>query len=296
MDVELKPGKYVVAVSGGVDSMVLLDVLRQLPGVDLVVAHFEHGIREDSDEDRKLVEAAAQKYGLPFVYEHGQLGPGASESVARDARYVFLRRVQQEQNAVAIVTAHHQGDVLETAILNMLRGTGRKGLSSLATTDGLVRPLLHASKQDILAYATTHHIVWHEDSTNASDVYLRNYIRHHIIPKLTPAERERLLGYIQKAQATNPVIDELLAAGLGTHQTAEGLDRRWFVMLPYDVSCEVMATWLRQQGIREFDRKAIERLVVGAKTALPGKTLNVNAGCFLKVGKANLQLTPRITS
>src|SRR5690348_16932946 len=113
MDISIKPGKYIVAVSGGVDSMVLLNLLAKSKGLDLIIAHFEHGIRSDSKEDLELVRAAAAHYGLPFVWEHGHLGPNASEAAAREARYTFLRRVRAEHAAKAIVTAHHQDDLLE---------------------------------------------------------------------------------------------------------------------------------------------------------------------------------------
>ena len=146
MKLELEPGVYVVAVSGGVDSMVLLDLLRRQKDLKLVVAHLDHGIRSDSDLDRQLVQQVASKHGLAFVYNTAQLGPGASEALARKARYNFLRRVQLATNATAIVTAHHQDDLIETAILNLLRGTGRKGLSSLGDDKHLRRPLLHVSK------------------------------------------------------------------------------------------------------------------------------------------------------
>jgi tRNA(Ile)-lysidine synthase len=293
MNVQIRPGTYVVAVSGGVDSMVLLDVLAQMPGLQLAVAHFEHGIREDSDEDRKLVETAAKRYGLPFIYEHGNLGVGVSESAARDMRYAFLRRVRKERNADAIVTAHHQDDLIETAVLNIMRGTGRKGLSSLQSTGELVRPLLDISKQEILDYAEEHTTIWREDSTNLDDAYLRNYIRHNIIPRLGAEGREQLYAYIGKARELNPEIDSLLIQNL---KGKTEISRYWFIMLPYDVSCETMAAWLRQNDIREFDRKAIERLVVAAKVALPGKQSDIDAEHFLKVGKTNLSISPRLTS
>src|SRR5215471_4228206 len=95
MKIELEPGKYVVAVSGGVDSMVLLDVLKDVPGLQLVVAHYDHGMRGDSGQDRQLVQEAAAHYGLPFAYEEGKLGVRTSEAAARDARYQFLRRVRE---------------------------------------------------------------------------------------------------------------------------------------------------------------------------------------------------------
>src|SRR4051794_16456164 len=131
MKIYVGPGKYVVAVSGGVDSVGLLDLLRMDPGVKLTVSHFDHGIRDDSHLDRAHVQALARRYQLPFVYDKGALGPGASEAEARTARYQFLDNVKTKTGAHAIVTAHHQDDVLETAIINLLRGTGRKGLSSL---------------------------------------------------------------------------------------------------------------------------------------------------------------------
>jgi tRNA(Ile)-lysidine synthase len=293
MQIKVEPGKYVVAVSGGVDSMVLLDLLRQLPDVELVIAHFDHGIREDSDEDRELVEKTAAKYGLPFVFERGHLGRGASESEARDARYAFLRRIKNEQDAQAIVTAHHQDDLLETAMINLLRGTGRKGLASLRSAGDLVRPLLHETKKEILDYATANGIAWREDATNQSDEYLRNYIRHNLVPRLGPEGKERLLAHIEKAEELNPDIDSLLLHGLHAQTSAGELHRQWFIMLPYAVSCEVMAAWLREHGIRDFDKKTVERLVVAAKVAAAGKESDVNAAYLLKVGKTMLQLEHR---
>lgn len=284
-----------VAVSGGVDSMVLLDMLAGKPGLSLTVAHFEHGIREDSDADRLLVEQTAKHLGLPFVCEHGNLGSNTSESQARDARYAFLRNVMRKTNAQAIITAHHQDDLIETAVINIIRGTGRKGLSSMASGD-VLRPLLSVSKQQILDYAAQHDTAWHEDSTNQNDTYLRNYIRHTILPRLGEAGKQQFLAHIEKAQEINPTIDDLLLADLQTQSTDDGLSRRWFTMLPYSVSCEVMAAWLRSSGVHEFDRKTIERLVVAAKVAQPGKQMDINAVALLKVGKDTLQLSARISS
>lgn len=296
MNIAVPKGKYVVAVSGGVDSMVLLDMLAKLPGLELVVAHFEHGIRDDSDIDRQNVQAAATRYGLPFMWERGRLGPQTSEARARAARYAYLRRVKQGQGADAIITAHHQDDRVETAILNMLRGTHRKGLSSLRSTPDIMRPLLHVTKRDLYEYAARHDLVWRTESTNASDRYLRNYIRHHLLHDIDEASRERLLSHIQKAAETNQDIDELLAAGIRHHTHTDALERRWFTMLPYDVSCEVMATWLRATGIREFNRRLIHRLVVAAKVDKPGSLRDINAAYLLKVGKTGLQLIPRTAS
>lgn len=286
----LAPGTYVVAVSGGVDSMVLLDLLSRAPGLELIVAHFDHGIRSDSEADCRLVSEAAQQYGLSFIYEHGRLGAKTSEATARTARYAFLQRVQEAHGARAIITAHHQDDVLETAVLNILRGTGRKGLAALRSTETLVRPLLGVTKQEIEAYAVEHRIVWHEDSTNASDAYLRNYIRHHIIPRLGEQGRTQLLAHIQNVEQLNPAIDALLLHDLQRQHAADELQRNWFIMLPYTVSCEVMAAWLRSYNVRQFDKKRIGELVVFAKVAAAGKQTDITDKTKLRVGKATLAI------
>jgi hypothetical protein len=115
------------------------------------------------------------------------------------------------------------------------------------------------------------------------------------VPKLGQEGRTVLLGYIKKAQATNPDIDALLMKEFKEHFSEEGLQRYWFIMQPYDVSCEMMAAWLRRYAIRDFDRKTIERLVVAAKVAKSGKVIDVNAGYYLKIDRTHLQLS-RFTS
>jgi len=293
MKVNVSPGKYVVAVSGGVDSMVLLDLLRQKPKLDLVVAHFDHGIRPDSANDRKLVQRITKTYGLPFVHGKGNLGPKAGEALAREARYAFLRKVQAEHGAKAIITAHHQDDMLETAILNLLRGTGRRGLSSLRSREGLVRPLLEWAKKDIREYARGHDLVWSEDSTNADEKYLRNYIRKNILSRFNKEGRESLLDRIKQAGKINLEIDKLLDEDLEAQPAKDELNRGWYLQLPYAVATEMMAAWLRRNGVLQFDRHLIERLVVYAKTARPGKLADVNANLVVRFTKDRIKLTDR---
>ncbi len=270
--------------------MALLDRLRQQPGARLVVAHFDHGIRPDSAKDRELVRGVAAKHGLPFVFDEGQLGPGASEAQARTARYGFLRQVQRASNARAIVTAHHQDDVLETAILNLLRGTDRKGLSALQNRSDIRRPLLDVPKIDIINYAREQNLQWREDSTNQDETYLRNYIRHRILPRFNDEQRQQLWQLVSGLQETNRQLDGLLVNQLHMQPIAQQLDRAWFIQLPHMVAREVMATWLRARGLRGFDRKALERLVVGAKTSAPGKQIDALKGIRLLVGSDYLAL------
>lgn len=289
MNIVLESGKYVVAVSGGVDSVVLLDVLARQQEVQLIVAHFDHGIRVDSAEDRKLVQSLAEKYGLPFAYAEGNLGADASEEAARAARYAFLKSVQQKYSADGIITAHHQDDLLETAILNLLRGTGRKGLTALASNPHVTRPLLHISKQEILDYAHEHQLQWHEDSTNSNPKYLRNYVRLQIVPRLDVADKNRLLGIIEQSRTVNAELDSLLAGLLPLE--GNRLERKSFIQLPHAAAKELMAAWLRTNNLREFDRAMLERLVVAAKTGQPGTRANIYGRHAVDIHKKFLALT-----
>lgn len=284
---------YVVAVSGGVDSVALLDILHKQGDLRLIVAHFDHGIREGSAEDRHFVEQLAATYNIPFTFDEGHLGAGASEAKARDARYAFLRRVKEASGAAAIVTAHHEDDVFETAVLNLLRGTGRKGLSSLKSTDEIYRPLLATPKANLVSYAHANGLEWREDSTNASDDYLRNYIRHNILPKFDPAARAQLRELITQAHEKNIEIDSLLAEQLHLQPSFDVLDRHWFIMLPHVVAKEIVAAWLRSRGITAFDKTLLERAVVAAKMYASGKQIDINARYKILVGRDDLALVPR---
>ena len=174
---KVSPKKYLIAVSGGVDSVVLLDMLAK-KHENILVAHFDHGIREDSKEDAIFVRQLAVKYGVKFFTKREELGANASEEKARRARYKFLRELSEKQNAT-IVTAHHLDDVIETIIINMVRGTGWRGLAVLNAED-IYRPLINFKKQEIINYAKQNNLKWREDSTNSLNVYMRNIVRHKI--------------------------------------------------------------------------------------------------------------------
>ncbi|MCA9329748.1 tRNA lysidine(34) synthetase TilS, partial [Candidatus Saccharibacteria bacterium] len=255
MKVDIQPGRYVIAVSGGVDSISLLHLLQSIPDVKLTVAHFDHGIRGDSNQDKLLVQSLAKKYGLPFVYHRGELGAKASEAVARESRYAFLRQVQKTVDAEAIITAHHQDDVLETAIINMLRGTGRKGLTSLKSHRHLVRPMLAVSKSDVRAYAVKQGLVWREDSTNQDLTILRNYIRKIILPKLGKEGKSILINHINNLLEINNAIDDHLQFYLHLQPSRQVLNRYSFILLPHNVALEITAQWLRSHGITTFNTK-----------------------------------------
>lgn len=293
MDVDLAPGKYVVAVSGGVDSVVLLNILASKKGFGLTVAHFDHGIRDDSSLDRKLVGELADNLKLPFVYEEGELGPGASEAIARKARYEFLESVRHAAGAEGLITGHHQDDLIETAIINILRGTGRKGLAPMLNSSRANRPLLHIPKRQIIEYAKSQGLAWIEDSTNLDTSYTRNYVRHKILSRFSNDQRQQLLQYIMVANELNQEIDTQLATYLRSGPSVNQIDRESFVMLPHIVAREVLAAWLRDQGLRDFDGKLLERLVIVAKTAPAGKYADVNSRLVMHISNDKLALMGR---
>lgn len=292
--IRLDPGHYVVAVSGGVDSMALLHMIAPLhkgtQPVRFTIAHFDHGIREDSYLDRRLVHEAARALGLPFVYEEGQLGRGASENDARVARYAFLRKAQRHANARAIITAHHHDDVVETAVLNLMRGTGRKGLSSLKpqTTDGIIRPLLHVPKTRLRAYAEANGLTWREDSTNTDQNYKRNYVRHSILAKAkvkSPEEYRKLVALLRRQRELNHAIDGYLEALLHTQPARTSLRRADVTGLPYRVASELVAEWLRGNGKRQLSRWLVDRLTVAIRTARPNTELLLDSGSKVSFSK-----------
>lgn len=290
MSIVIPVGTYVIAVSGGVDSVALLHMASHIPGVHLTVAHYDHGIRPNSHEDRRHVQQLAAKYGVPFVYAEGNLGKLTSEAIARQMRYAFLRQVSRAAGARAIITAHHQDDVIETAIINLLRGTGRRGLSSLKSQGDILRPLLHMPKSYIRRYAEKNSLAWREDSTNQDEAYLRNYVRLRLVPKFGAKKREALLKIIGDIAEINQELDTHLINYLHVQPGTDVLDRRMFIHLPHAIAREVLAGWLRNQGLAGYDRRTLERLVVAAKTGAAGSTADIGRGAKLRIGKDKLAL------
>ena len=185
-----KPGGAVVAVSGGADSLALLDLMREVApewGLTLTVAHADHGIQAVSRSVGQAVRDLAEGYGLPFELGELGLGPSASETVARRARYRWLREVQQRRAARYVVTAHHRDDQMETVLFRVLRGSGLAGLAGIAARGrrGLVRPLLPFTKAELVAHAAARGLRPHDDPANRDPRHARSWIRTVLLPLLT---------------------------------------------------------------------------------------------------------------
>ena len=187
------PGTVLVAVSGGADSVALLDLLHGVApelGLALVVAHVDHGIQSPSRQVAKSVRALAASYRFPFESTELHLGPDTTETAARRARYAWLREVQHRRDAAYLVTAHHQDDQIETVVLRALRGSAPAGLAGIARRgrDGLVRPLLPFTHRELVDHVTARGLLAHDDPANADPRHLRSWVRTRLLPLL----RERL--------------------------------------------------------------------------------------------------------
>ena len=191
----------ICAVSGGVDSVCLLHILHHLK-YPLVLAHVNHHKREQSTMEQKAMQELAESLKIPFeLLDYYDNGYDNFQSNAHDARYTFFKELAKKYQTDLIATAHHLNDQAETIIMRLLNGSNLYGYAGISITQQekeycLIRPLLCVSKDEIYAYAKQNNLAYFEDSSNASDDYLRNRIRHHILPLL---EKENG-NYLEKIQ------------------------------------------------------------------------------------------------
>lgn len=283
--------------------MVLLDLVIKTPELracKIVIAHVDHGIRKDSDRDHDHVKKLAESYGLDFESTKLGLGSPVSELLARDKRYKFLRKVMKKHDATALVIAHHQDDVLETMIINILRGTNRKGLTSLSSSTALIRPMLGIWKKDIIAYAQENSLIWHEDSTNLNNKYLRNYIRNKLIPRFSQADKQKLLDINIAMQTINKEIDtqlEELAKVVIIKQSKKTLfaDRQFFILNERKVALELLKYIIYSfSPDYEVNARNLKNCWLFMKTARNGKILNLDKSLNLRVKNFDVVILEKI--
>ena len=275
--------KMLVAVSGGVDSVVLLDFLvrffRNKNGQkwleeNLIIAHFEHGIRgEESKQDLKFVEELAAKYGVKFEFENGNLGENSSEEQARNARYIFLRKIAKRENAI-IFTAHHKNDLAETFALNLARGGGWRAVACFNSPD-IERPFLRFSKLEILKMAKQQGLVWREDSTNFSQKYTRNRIRKTL--NFSEKDLESIFKIWQRQTELRREIEKITQEILFEIGDGQKFERDFFRINSDEVCYEILREiMIRQSGKIPLSKQvwdflhAIRTFKNGSKTQILG--------------------------
>ncbi len=186
-----KEDSILVAVSGGLDSIVLLHLLHSSKK-NIAVAHCNFSLRaKESDDDEAFVKQWARTHKIPFFSKKFNTKKFAKEQslstqmAARELRYTWFKELAKENGFTKIAVAHHADDQFETVLLNLLRGTGISGITAMNTQNGIiVRPLLYLSRKDIESYAKKHKLKWREDASNAEEIYARNKIRHKVLPVL----------------------------------------------------------------------------------------------------------------
>lgn len=257
-----------VAFSGGLDSSVLLDAaVRIAPalGVRVVAFHVHHGLSPDADAWADFCAARAAVLGAAFDERRVTVlqGEGTGiEAAARTARYAALHDMCREHGASCLLLAHHADDQAETVLLQLLRGSGLPGVAGMAaevpdalTGVPLLRPWLGVTRASLGAYAQTHALAWIEDSSNQDVRYLRNALRHDVLPAVArhvPGYRDTLARFARHAQQAQGLLDELAAQDLQKLYAPPDnvLSQRALCQLSDARIGNVLRYWLRQQGMR----------------------------------------------
>ena len=294
----IPPGSnhLLVAVSGGVDSVVLLHALKGVSaelGVTLEVAHLDHQIRPESSADADFVQKLCLQWDIPCHIESCDVPALAGEDkislemAGRQVRRVFLQQVAEEINAEQIVLAHHRNDQVETFMLRLLRGSGQSGLASMRVQQGLWwRPLLGCSREQILEYARQHKLSWVEDQSNSDPAFLRNRLRSQLLPQLVavnPQFYNRVAGLTEQFQLEDDYwqeqVEQKFAELVVSRHDGLRLSRTALLALHPALRMRILREALRQvrgdlQRIESIHLQAIESLLVGrrsqAQLDLPG--------------------------
>ena len=275
-------GRILVALSGGMDSVVLLHRLLQL-GYDLACAHANFQLREsEAKRDEEFARYCAAQMGISF---HDRVFPtqqyarerGISvEMAARDLRYQWFQELCDQYGYSTIAIGHHQEDHLETFFLNLLRGTGWRGLCGIpAVRNNIVRPLLAVPKKLVREYAQRHQLAYVEDSTNTDTLYRRNFIRHRLFPLLEEYDsgfRSTLSRTMQNVADTQQIVEEVFEkwGEKYLHSTPEGikLDKEGFTRIPYGQT--FLFEWLVGYG---FSRSDVEDVLQWKESSTVGKRI-----------------------
>ena len=273
--------KLILAVSGGVDSMALLSMYKQ---ADIVVAHIDHGTRKSSAEDADFVRQKCQELGVKFYDTKLELGEGVSEELARKKRYEFLKTIQEKEGGT-ICTAHHLDDVVESIAINLIRGTGWRGLTPFYG-DELVRPFIISKmwKCDVLKFAGEQNIYFRQDPTNYEADYLRNRVREKM-PELDETARVDIITLFEKQNELRGKIEKLVAEL--AKQTVVGKNfhkKDLFLTADEKAALEVLREICLMHGY-SLTRKQLADFLSAIKTYTPHKRFNLPKNHFVTILK-----------
>ncbi len=286
-----------VAVSGGIDSMVMLHVLHQL-GYHLTVAHCNFSLRgEESDADAEFVQKKAQEMRINCEVKQFDTQSYASENqlsiqmAARELRYNWFEELLAQHGFDCVAVAHHRDDQVETFFINLLRGSGIHGLRGMQVRNGnVIRPLLFVSSNEILHYAKHHRIAWRDDSSNSQEKYLRNKIRHRLLPLLeeistnAPEAIAKSTSFLnQESLLYDELLDEKLQKIVTDQTDMIQLDKHQFLSNPTG------AQLLHELLIRFGFSASQTRNVFDSLSNMPGAIFSSESH-LLSVGRDQLEL------
>lgn len=296
--------RYLVGVSGGVDSRVLLHVLLQLGFKDLVVCHLDHNLRgTESQADAAFVRRFSERSGLTFYTQRVTEWPDdiSVEAAGREARWQLFAAASETYSANGVFLAHHADDQVETFLFNLFRGTAsysNAGMKFLTTIEiatrklSLIRPLLSVWKSELLEFAQVNHLKFREDSSNASRVYSRNRVRHELIPKIEAVFQRPVRKSVLRICAITQDEEDFIQSHVPDIWLEKELLVKALRALPPALQRRVVYRWLVRHEIPDVgfnDVEAIRSLLTQARPAkinLPGA-----AFCRRKSGKLFLQFT-----
>ncbi len=273
--------KYLVAVSGGRDSMAMLHWLLDGGCRQLVVCHLDHGLRNASAEDAQFVKAHAHLLRLPEIIERVEIPATSSvEAAAREARYRFLARAAREHDCRRVLLAHHADDQVETFLFNLLRGgPGAMREESERVVDGvslcLLRPFLPIWREEIDAYIAAHRVPFRDDESNAETRFTRNRIRHQGIPALNEIMQRDVRRAVWRAAEIHAAEDAYLSALPELTEISAQLSTDTLRSLPLAMQRRLIHRWLTAQGISSIGFDEVESVLAlittaRAKVNLPG--------------------------
>lgn len=221
-NLSLTKGRYLLAVSGGIDSVALCELSKQAE-LNFSIAHCNFGLRgEESDRDEAFVRSLGEKYGVEVFVKKFSTSEYAAETrlsiqeAARELRYAWFDEVRKENDFTATLLAHHADDNIETLLMNFFRGTGLEGMGGMPeekTGAHCLRPMLPFRRSAIEDFAKVNQLTWVEDSSNAANKYTRNFFRNELIPQLKavfPKVEENLLDNIRRFQQTSELYNEMI--------------------------------------------------------------------------------------
>lgn len=287
--------RLVLAVSGGVDSMVLLDAAAEaLPAERLRVATFDHGTGAAATRAAALVRDRAAALGIECVSARAS-GPLRGEAALRAARWRFLQSVAESHGA-RVATAHTLDDQIETVFMRILRGAGARGIAGLYAPGRVVRPLLGLRRQDVLRYARARGVAWVEDPSNQSRAYLRNRVRHELLPALRrvqPAFDRHVLEVARAAAEWRTAVARWVDTAVEPRVFASGnaADVPAIALAPLapDQLTVVWPEIAARVGLA-LDRRGTERLAAFSHDARVGARVQVSGGWEVVRSRDALQL------